>query len=170
MTFLPGSQPVATVYIDASPTAGAAYFQGDFIYMAWSADLPSLLGALIFVKALAAILLAILRWQAVWRHRPIHIQTDNKAAASTLQSGRTRCPVANNILKAILWTAAVSQVTLSISYISTKDNYIADALSRMDNSKFLAMAIKFFASVGVYISQPSFNLLAHMLPNSLQFL
>ena len=147
VTFLPVSQPVYTVYTDASQTAGAAFFQGDFAYMAWSADLPCLDSASIYVKELAAVLLAVVRWSAAWAGQSIHLLTDNKATAFALKTGRTRCQLANQVLREILWMLALVNCHFTVSYLPSKDNYIADALSRMDNAIFLAQAIKFLMHI-----------------------
>lgn len=170
VTFIPRTQPVATVYTDASSTAGAAYHQGDFAYMAWSADLPKINAASIYVKELCAVLLAVLRWSNLWSHKSIHLFTDNKATAFALSSGRTKCPIANEVLRDILWLLAINNVTMTVSYITSKDNYIADALSRMDSTAYLTLAIKLLSGQGINIAHPSYNLMAHMSYNSLRFL
>lgn len=170
VTFIPRSQPVAAVYTDSSDSAGAAFYQGDFTYMAWSADMPLISNASIYVKELSAVLLALIRWNCTWANRSIHLYTDNKATAYALRSGRTKCPLANEVLRDILWITAIQQINLSVSYISTKDNYVADALSRMHDVKFLALAIKLLADMDIHISNPGYNMLAHMSSNSLKFL
>ncbi len=60
-------------------------------------------------------------------------------------------------------------ITLTVSYVRSKDNYVADALSRMHDPAFLAQAIKLLAIYGINISHPGFNIWHHMSYNSWLF-
>ena len=117
------------------------------------------------MSELAAVLLGMARWASIWTDKRIHLFTD-----FALRTGRTRCPTANSILRDILWLAAVHSMDSTVSYLPSKDNCIADALSRMDNAMFLAQVIKFFLPHGRYIWHPNYNVLAHMSHQSLYFL
>ena len=162
--------PENSVYTDASLTAGAAYHHGDFVYSYWAADMPHIASETIYIKELCAIQLAFRRWCSNWKNRVVHLFTDNKGAEWALKRGLTRNESANNILKEIMWSAAWNNIELSVHYVSSKNNCIADALSRIDNEQFLLFAARLLAKVGRYILHPSYNILEHMSPTSLFFL
>ena len=155
-------QPETTVYTDSSLEAGDAYWTNDFIYSSWESDFPHIKTQHIFVKELCAVLLAFRRWSHLWINRCIHVRTDNKGTEWAIRKGLTKNSVANDILREILWIAAVNNIAINVSYIRSKDNYMADALSRMHDIRFLAIAIKQLALTGLYISCPYYNLCHHM--------
>ena len=154
VSFTPGGQrfqPDTTVFTDASLSAGAAYNDKDFYYCAWPADFPNLMHHPIYIKELCAILLAFHRWPYKWRDKVVMIYTDNRAAEWAIRKGLSKNPIANNIIREILWIAASFNITISVSYIRSKDNCIADALSRMENFTFLVELIKLLWSQGLDI-------------------
>ena len=65
------SLPQTSLYTDASQTAGAAYYNTDFVYSCWAQDCPNIAGECIHVKELCAVLLAFRRWAPVWAHQHI---------------------------------------------------------------------------------------------------
>jgi hypothetical protein len=158
------------VYADASLSAGAAYHHGDFVYSYWAADMPHIATEAIYVKELCAIQIACRRWCSIWKNCVVHIFTDNKGAEWALRKGLTRNTNANNILKEILWIAAWNNIEFSVHYVSSKNNYVADALSRIDNEQFLLYAAMLLKQVGRHILHPNYNILVHMSLTSLSFL
>ena len=165
-----GPQPCNTVFTDASPEAGGAYCCNDFLYSCWKRDYPHISPQSIYVKEMCAILLAFHRWSAYWQNKPVYIYTDNQAAEWAIKSGLTKCPGANDILREILWISAVYNIQIHVSYISTKRNYIADAISRMHEDKYLNSVIQLFKEGGVDLTHPLYNWCFHMSQQSLQFI
>lgn len=127
-------QPNSSVCTDASLDAGAAYYIGDFVFSNWGSDIPALLPHPINVKELYAILLAFRRWQYPWSSKTMHIFTDNKGAEWALRRGLTKNIAANAILRKILWISAYYNITLNVHCIPSRDNTIADSISRMNNT------------------------------------
>ena len=163
-------RPDTTVYTDSSLAAGAAYCNGDFIYSNWTADDPRICNEPIFVKELAAVLLAYRRWCRRWQNRTVHVYTDNKGVEWSLRRGLTRNVQANCILKEILWLSAYFNVTTIVHYINTVENCLADAISRLDNYHHLMRAATLLAKAGVHILHPIYNILNHMTHGSFVFL
>ncbi len=62
---------------------------------------------------------------------------DNKGAEWALRKGLTRNCAANVILKEIMWISAWFNINYTVHYVTSKDNYIADSLSRMYNAHYL---------------------------------
>ena len=170
VSFSQRDQPDTIVYTDASLQAGAAYHKQDFIYYSWSADFPGLTNQSIYLKELCAILLAFHRWSHCWNNMTVLIRTDNLPAVWAIKKGLTKHVLANLVLKEILWIAALCNITILITHIPSKENCIADALSRLDDNRFLVQAIRLLQSQGVHIDHPKFNWLNHMsVPSLYQF-
>jgi hypothetical protein len=157
-------RPDTTVYTDSTLTAGAAFCNGDFLYSNWAADMPNIRSEPIFVKELCAVLLAYRRWCRQWTNKTVHVHTDNKGVEWSLRRGLTRNVTANCILKEILWLSAYCNITLVVHYINTRDNYLADLLSGLDNNLMRVASI--LSCMGVFILSPFYNILYHMSPNT----
>ena len=173
VTFFPSMEkatPQTSVYTDASLSAGAAYHNGDFTYSFWAADMPLIAAEHIYIKELGAILLAFRRWCNSWKYRTVHVFTDNKGAEWALRKGRTRNCNANNILKEILWISAWCNINILVHYVTSKNNRIADALSRIDDEQYLMYAAKLLSPVGCHILHPGYNILMNMSLTSFSFL
>ena len=155
-------QPDTTIYTDASPLGGAAFCNKDFIFTAWDADSPIIAEQQIYVKELAAVVLAMRRWSPFWINKLVHIHTDNKGVEGAIRKGSSRHVIANTLLKELLWRAAICNISLCVSYVRSKDNFIADALSRIHDPVHMDHAVKFLAAVGTPVSSPYFNLYNHM--------
>ena len=171
--FCPGKQrlqPDATVYCDSSSSAAGAFYHKDFLYCAWPADFPLLNHQPIFIKELCAILLAFHRWPYHWRNKRVQICTDNKAAEWVIRKGLSKHSVANAIVQEILWISAMFNITISVTYIPSENNCIADAISRMHDCRFLVHLIRLLWAEGVNISDPQFDMFKHMTVNSYQYL
>lgn len=164
------SLPETALYTDASLTAGAAYYNKDFLYACWEIDFPDISDQCIYVKELCSVVLGFRRWAHLWSHRHIHVYTDNKATEWAIRRGLTRNKTANSLLKELLWTAARFNITVVPHYIESRANQIADALSRMDSFMFLVFVIKYFWSVGIDVTHPMFNWCNHMSYSSKCFL
>ena len=159
-------QPDTTLYCDASLKAGAAYHNSDFVYVNWQADMQDMSSEPIFVKEVGAIILAFRRWHPRWSYKTIHVYTDNKGAEWALRKGLTKNASANIMLKELLWLCAWYNISYKMHYISTKDNYIADALSRLDDPRFQSHALAMLYANDIDILHPMYNLLYHMSLNS----
>lgn len=159
-------QPDTTLFCDASLQAGAAWCDRDFVYSNWEADFPSISQQPIFVKEMCAVLLAVRRWCKRWQFKRVHIYTDNKGVEWALRTGTTRNPFANQLLKDILWLMAWHNVTCHVHYVNTKDNYIADSLSRLDDPAYHHHAVIALKALDIDTVKPNFSFLNHMSLNS----
>ena len=155
-------QPDTILTCDASLLAGAACCNRDFVYSNWNVDFPNIASEPIYVKECCAILLGFRRWGFSWRYKTVHVYTDNKGAEYALRKGLTRNVTANTILREILWISAWYNITFNVHYVNTKDNYVADSLSRLDDPRFFRVAVSLLASMGRHILHPSYNILQHM--------
>ena len=173
VVFLPDTKtplPATTLYTDASLTAGAAFCNNDFLYCAWEFDFPELANEHIYVKEIWSALLAFRRWRKQWQNSAVHLFTDNKGTEWAIRKGTTRNKIANRALKELLWIAAYNNIDVISHYINTKDNYVADALSRMHEPHYFNVSMTMLYRLGVDVSHPCFNWLHHMSYYTLAFL
>ena len=88
------------------------------------------------VKELIPIVIAMVVWDESWRGKPVHCQCDNQvivAALTTRLSWKTHIM---HLLRCLFFVEAHYQCQLHTSYISTRDNDIADHLSRNNMTAF----------------------------------
>ena len=80
---------------------------------------------------LIAYLLAIRAWKHLWTGMEISFLTDNEATRHLLSQGRSRIPRRLAIARAIIAEQVQGNFRISSDRISTTDNHMADALSRL---------------------------------------
>ena len=76
------SRPLACISADACTEAAGAFFNGDWFYCAWSADLPQLSNLPICYKEAAALCLAADRWAHCWKGCHVIMHSDSTVATS----------------------------------------------------------------------------------------
>ena len=86
----------------------------------------------------------LLHWGALWKHKPLIIHTDNQAVAHGL-TNETICGAPMRVLRRCLLLAAEYDLDLEARWISTKDNALADTLSRFDLNRIADLAPQLLA-------------------------
>ena len=163
-------QPRATICSDASLIAGAACYANDFVYANWAFDAPALVSASIYCKELAAVLLAFRRWAPQWKDSCVLILTDNQGVLYSIRRGLSRHPLANYLLKQLLYICALYNIYYDVQYINTKHNVLADALSRLHEPHYFCIAAHILLAWGRDIMSPWYNWLYNMSPYSMSYL
>lgn len=74
---------------------------------------------------------ALQKWSDIWKHGTLVIHTDNKTALSGFNNKTTRGDAMDSLRQSLLLAAAMDIVLAGV-WISTKDNGLADAISRFD--------------------------------------
>jgi len=82
---------------------------------------------------------ALLHWGHKWRGKRIIMHIDNRAVAYAIEN-RTIRGVSMNVLRRCLLLAAECDLVISTQWIPTKDNILADALSRLDFDRVAKIA------------------------------
>ena len=103
----------------------------DWVYIHWKTDLPVLANAHINIKELAIIYIAIHRWNMLWYNAKLTVKTDNKCALFAINRGSIRNTCASEILTNVRIICSLRSIRLVAVYINTKDNILADSLSRL---------------------------------------
>ena len=142
LTFLPrwsGIQVISStprthihLYTDASSLKGIGGWWSTF---AFSARLPRFRRKKhIDWREAYAILFAFAQWSSHWHDAFVEIHCDNSAIVDAINSKSIRGP-AINILQMLFLLASLDNIALKATWLSSQDNWIADALSRFEFSK-----------------------------------
>ena len=131
---------------DACLEGGAAYYKGDWFYCNWKTDFPKIADMHINFKELYVVYLAAMKWHAQWRNKYIVVYTDNITAKACINKGSCRNETAMVWLRDLFWLSAVYNFRLSARYIPGKDNFAADAISRINCVKYLFRAMPYIRS------------------------
>lgn len=91
-------------------------------------------------KELYAVVMACETWGSRWSGRKLLLHCDNQAIVSIWQTGRTRNKDLMLLVRALFFTAAKNHYNILIRHIPGASNSIADALSRMQLTRFRSLA------------------------------
>ena len=119
------------LYTDASNVAMAGYYRG-----AWFVELVGERQESINWREMYAVVQAAATWGSQWAGKRILFHVDNMSVVHVLRSRTSKSPAIMDLVRALLFIAATYQFDFSSAYISTHDNVVADALSRLDFYKF----------------------------------
>ena len=91
-------------------------------------------------KELYAALQAVLRWGDDWRHCHVIFHIDNTVIVDAIQSERNRSERTMSLLRVLLMLAACLDFSFTSSWLSSKENALADAASRFQYSRLFELA------------------------------
>ncbi len=130
--FINPSRQRITVYTDASGVKGIGGWCGKD---AFSARIPRAhRKKLIDWKEAYAILFAFAKWGGGWKGRSVLIMCDNEALVASINNRSIRSK-AIDPLQLIFLAAALDDIDICSMWLSSKDNWVADALSRFQFEK-----------------------------------
>ena len=116
---------------DACPLGAGGFLHGDWFYLNWAADCPVLAGAHINLQETYTVLVALRRWKQELSGKWLTVRTDNTTTVSVINKGTSRNTQTMCWLREIFWLSALNNFRLTARYISTSENTVADALSRL---------------------------------------
>ena len=123
------ARSIITLHTDASGKKGIGGWWGDH---AFSSRIPRThRGRHINWKEAYAVLFALAKWGHLWKGCTLLVMCDNSAIVHALNT-RTIRGDAINPLQLIFLSAAIDDIEIYSEWLSTKENWIADALSRFD--------------------------------------
>ena len=118
---------------DACTDGGAAHCGLDWFYVYWQTDFPFIFKEHINLKELFVVLLSAWKWASVWSGRQIIVYTDNQATMYAINKGSMKHKLGNLFVREILWLSAVYNFTITARYVRSKNNVVADAMSRLND-------------------------------------
>lgn len=133
---LPDFDQPFTVETDASNTAiGAVLMQNGHPICFISRSLgPKHQSLSVYEKELLAVVHAVQSWHAYVAHRPFIINTDQRSLKFLMEQ-KVTTPFQH------MWLSKLMGYTLEIRYKQSKDNVVADSLSRVSGSQLLHMML-----------------------------
>ena len=135
---------------DACQEGGGGYFAKEY----WSKLLPKdLLPLPIHLKEFWVLLVSIKLWGHLWTGSTAELYVDNTAVCLTCINQKPSNPLMSAFLREFLFLVVKYKFYPVVKHIGTKENFIADYLSRYFSTD---AAAKFFTSIGMETwSQPS---------------
>ena len=126
------------LYTDASSTIGfGAYWNGAWFNQHWPQQLQC---KSIDWKELYAIVMACNVWGQYWCRKRILFHCDNQSIVQVWESGLSRSSDLMHLVRTLFFIAACHNFHVMICHIPGIDNSIADALSRMQLTRFRSLA------------------------------
>ena len=135
------------LYTDASNKAVSGFYSN-----AWFVELvedPTITS--INERELYAVVLAAATWSHAWGGKKVLFHCDNLAVCHILCNKTSKSPSLMALLRKLFYIAASSQFDFSAKWIDTKSNDVADALSRLDFSRFW----KLVPDADIVMTQPA---------------
>ena len=131
------SDPVTSVslrlFTDASNVGFGAVYGLEWFSLAWS---PSLSVLHINVQELFAIVAAVYTWGKAWKNHQILFFTDNMAITQVWRTGTSSNPIIMKLVRNLFFFSATHNINILMKHIPGHSNCLADALSRLQVSKF----------------------------------
>ena len=147
---------------DACTTGGAAFYNGDWLYANWSIDYPEVQNAHINIKELFTVLLAFRRWGPLWENKHVQIYTDNQVTMYALNKGTMRNDLGMTFIRELYYMLAVHNIHITVSFVASRDNIIADGLSRLDNIDYALVSGEMLLRFDELILHPMYDFQRHM--------
>ena len=137
ISFLPPPTrlPVWQIASDASGSWGCGAWHGShWFQLSWDERSE---GLTIMIKELLPIVLAGMIWGRRWVDSCVRCLCDNQAVVACLRSRTSRDSHCMHMLRTLAFVEARYRFSLRPEYINTKDNHLADDLSRDNLASFL---------------------------------
>lgn len=131
------------LYTDASGSIGfGGYFRGRWFAEPWPEELHPLLDHKLSIAfcELYPIVVAAVLWGQEWRQKKILFHCDNATTVAIIKKGRSKSPDIMKLMRRLTWTAATNGFIIYAEHIPGKKNAIADALSRLQITRFRQLA------------------------------
>ena len=127
---------VLHMYTDAATETGfGIYFQRRWAVGKWSSDFKQNHHSTALLE-LYPIVIAITLWENEFADKSVIIHCDNEATCSIVNNQTSNCSYCLQMIRYIVLQAMAKNMDIQCQYISTKDNDIADSLSRFQWARF----------------------------------
>jgi hypothetical protein len=121
--------PDAILSTDACLSGGGGYFKGKYFHFEFPASITESLSGINQLE-LFVILVAIRTWKFEFGNINFNIFCDNETSVRNLNSGKSKIPITQSILREIRFHTSQAQFQIKAKHLPGKENRIADCLSR----------------------------------------
>ena len=128
-----------SILTDACLVAGGAFWNGDFVYIDWSADYPKLADAPINYKEAMTAALAVNRWAPNFGNSMVYLYTDNKCTVSIINKCSCRNQTVMSALRDMFWLSAVHNFHVKAIYNPGANHVLPDTISRIHEYDKIAL-------------------------------
>ncbi|XP_078583889.1 uncharacterized protein LOC144866402 [Branchiostoma floridae x Branchiostoma japonicum] len=125
---------------DACDSGGAAFYSGDWFYVSWRHDDPDMCDRHINEKELYTIILAARRWGSLWSGKRVIVFADSDSSVCAINKGTSPSPPFMRCIRELFWISAENNFSLQARHVKGKENTLADALSRLNDSVHAELA------------------------------
>ena len=126
-------------FTDVSGTIGYGGIYNKWFYGEWEDQLLALEPSIEF-KELYGVAVSIFLWAHNYRNSRICLFCDNQAVVSMINNATSNCRRCLVLVHLIMLRSLELNVRIFAKFVSTKDNYFADSLSRGQLSRFWKLA------------------------------
>ena len=119
---------------DECPLSAGGFLHGDWFYLNWAADCPVLAGAHINLQETYTVLVELRRWKQDLSDKWLTVRTNNTTTVRVINKGTSPNTQTMCWLREIFCLSTLNNVRITARYISTSENTVADALSRLHDS------------------------------------
>lgn len=130
------------LYTDASLVGFGGIFKTQWFYSTWPECIPSVHNddlSMAF-RELYPIVAAAVLWSKYWTGKRIMFMCDNKSTVFILRKGRSKCVTIMKLMRTLTWIAATNNFCFSAQYVRSKENSVADSISRLSFQQFRELA------------------------------
>ena len=136
---------VTRLYSDSSLSAklgmGAVFLEWDsWIYRQWNPQFIKKSKPSIEFLELYALVAAVLTWSDKLSNQRVAIYCDNQAVIHMVNNTASSCVQCMKLLRILVLDSIRANRRLFALYVNTRDNFLADSISRMNFSKFRRLA------------------------------
>ena len=82
------------------------------------------------------IVMACVLWGSEWQRKRILFRCDNLGTVNIITKGRSKSPLVMKLMRKLTWSSAVNNFTVHAKHLPSRDNSVADALSRFQMDRF----------------------------------
>ena len=158
----------ADVHTDSSERGGAAYYRDNWFALRWPPGLTSAVAAAMTWLEFIPVVVAVIVWGDEWHGRRIRLHCDNMGVIAVWRRGWSNNPLIMDLVRQLSFICATRHCQLDMVYIASRENSIADALSRdrlsaarLAHGNLRAEPSPVPSSVHAYLAQPASS--AHLL-------
>ena len=128
------------LFTDSSDVAAGGYYRGAWFVVPFVHEFSELKDMSINWRELFAIIVAAQTFGTLWTGKRIMFHCDNMCVVDVVKSGSCRSDRIMDLLRKLFFICARFDFEISMCYVNTKANDIADALSRLQFTRFRQLA------------------------------